>query len=76
MSDTSTNSDERWPAVSTTPGGVRVHILSVDEWLERTGQGNHATLSTPPSRMPEPAPALEPEDAALTETQPELADNG
>jgi len=60
----------------TTPGGVRMRILSADEWLARTGQGNHATLSIAPSRMPAPPPALEPRDADPTTTQPELADNG
>ena len=66
MSDTQTNSDghvlEEW----TTPGGVRVKMLSADGWLARTGQGNHATLSTLPSRMRETSrePGLEGLDAA------------
>ena len=75
MSDTSMNSDERWPAEWTTPGGVRMRILSADEWLARTGQGNHATLSTAPLRKPAPAPALEPEDGDAIMTESELADN-
>jgi hypothetical protein len=75
MSDTSMNADERWPAEWTTPGGVRVHLLSAGEWLAWTGQGNHATLSTPPSRMAGPVSTLEPEDGDATTTQSELADN-
>ena len=67
MSDTSTNSDERWPVESTTPGGVRVRILSADEWLARTGQGNHATLSTPPLRMLETSPESGPDDRGAAE---------
>jgi len=70
MSDTQTNSDghvlEEW----TTPGGIRVKMLSADGWSARTGQGNHATLSTHPSKMPRKTPEPKPEGPDAAESAP------
>ena len=77
MSDTSMSSDAQPLEEWTTPAGNRIRVWSGDAWLARTGQGNHATLSTPPSTMPAPpSTALEPDEADPPTTQPELADNG
>jgi hypothetical protein len=75
-SDTRMSSDAQPLEEWTTPAGNRIRLWSGDAWLARTGQGNHATLSTRPLRTPAPAPALDLEDGGSTATQPELAENG
>jgi hypothetical protein len=56
-------------------GGGSLRIWSAEGWRALTGQGDHATLSTQRSSMPDPAPTLEPEDGS-TATESEFADNG
>jgi hypothetical protein len=75
MSDTQMSSNDHVLEEWTTPGGIRVRLWSGDAWSRRNGQGNHATLSTRPLKMPDafstrqasasPELELEDPDAAL-----------